>query len=80
MKCFNCERHGHFAADYRKPKSKERKLREINNRGQNWNGVKPSKKIKEQKALLADDNKRGWADSESDYSSAMRLMTRKSSA
>ena len=51
LKCYNCDRPVHFAADCRKPKKDEKKSYTINNKSQNWEGRKPFKKNKEQKGF-----------------------------
>ena len=66
LKCFNCDRPRHFAADCWRPRKDDKKPVDKNNK----EGRRSFRKNKEQKALLADDSKRKWADSDSDSSSS----------
>lgn len=60
MKCFNCDRPGHFAADCRKPKADRKKEEKKPFNKKSYKG--------KEKVLLAEDSKRKWAYSESDSS------------
>ncbi|XP_047320557.1 putative uncharacterized protein DDB_G0271526 [Impatiens glandulifera] len=57
LKCFNFDKLGHLKEDYRKPKMDDKKSHDKKNK-------------KDLKALLAEDKKRKWADSDSDDNSS----------
>ncbi|XP_047323590.1 putative uncharacterized protein DDB_G0271526 [Impatiens glandulifera] len=56
LKCFNCDKLGHFKADCRKPMRDDKKPHDKKNK-------------KDQKALMAEESKIKWADRDSDDSS-----------
>ncbi|XP_047331238.1 serine/threonine-protein kinase pakD-like [Impatiens glandulifera] len=57
LRCFNYDKTCHFKVDCRKPK-------------RDYNKLFDKKNKKEQKALLAEESKKKWADSNSDYNSS----------